>query len=164
MNKLLEWVKFNSLLDSIDSQLLQKFSYNKKVFSQYSQTINRLGRHGEKCIYEGLKEQYKSNNDIKVIWKNKNKETGHPYDILIKNEGSTKTEYIEVKTTNSQNTTFYMSENEINFALDKKDNYKIYLIVNMGARVNCYYEVIEKFYQKFSDKRIETISRILAYY
>ena len=60
-----------------------------------------------------------------------------------------------------------MSENEINFAMDKKDKYTIYLIINAGAGVNSYYEVIENFYQKFTDKndkRIETKSRILAYY
>ena len=151
----------NLLLEIIDAKIGERISLDKKTFQKYSKSILELGREGEKRIYEGLKEKYQNHPNIKPIWNNEEKESGMPYDILLSNANG-QDEYIEVKTTHTEQRSFFMSELEFKFAMDNSDNYKLYLIVNIGAGPDSYKVIIENFKQDY-EKRLHVVSKRLIY-
>ena len=149
------------ILESIDLKIGESISLDKKVFQKYSKSIRELGKEGEKRIYEGLKETYQSHPHIKPLWINEEKESGMPYDILLSNANG-EDEYIEVKTTHSKQRSFFMSEVEFKFAMDNSNNYKLYLIVNIGSGPDSYKIIIDNFKQDY-EKRLYTIAKRLIY-
>jgi len=149
------------ILESIDVKIGESISLDKKVFQKYSKSIRELGKEGEKRIYEGLKETYQSHPHIKPLWVNEEKESGMPYDILLSNANG-EDEYIEVKTTHTEQRSFIMSETEFKFAMNNSDNYKLYLIVNIGSGPGSYKIIIDNFKQDYKNK-LRTISKRLIY-
>ncbi len=157
LNKLVIPLTFLSV---IERRLSEPFIYNEKAFQVYDKEIKKIGREGEKIVYEGLKEEYRDNQGIEVVWINENvRGTGidHPYDILIRQPNGEQ-EYVEVKTSHSSEKAFTMSQNEINFAEKNKTNYLIYLITNLGKGFDTELEVIEEVYEKIDKNIIQSIS------
>lgn len=68
-------------------------------------------------------------------------------------------EFIEVKTSHSNEKTFTMSQNEIDFAKDNPTNYTLYVITNLGKDINAEYEVINQVYEKIEKKTFQSLSR-----
>jgi len=150
------------LLGPIDSRIIKNFSYNRNMFRLYSKETQNLGRQGEKRIFYGLREINKKEKNIEVIWNNEKKESGKPYDIIIKKNDKV-VQYIEVKTTHTDEKKFWISKNEYEFAMKQREKYKLYLIINAGAGVDTYYEEIENFYEKYNNLSFEVKSRELIY-
>lgn len=158
--KLMSIISPNPIIKGLDGRLGMHFIFDKKGFQIYSNSVRSLGREGEKRVAKELQEQFP--NSI-VDWKNEKKESGLPYDIYIKYKGG-REEYIEVKTTHTNKRQFEMSEKEFRFALQNSSNYRLYLIVNLGAGANTYHEVIQDFrayFNKYREplKNLEIISR-----
>ena len=140
-------IKPLTFLSPIGRRLNEPFIYEQKVFHEFDREIKKIGREGEKIIFEGLKETYLNEENIEVKWVNKNvKGTGteHPYDILIIKP--TGTEYIEIKTSHSHGKAFTMSQNELEFAKNNRLNYYIYLITNLGKGFDTELEVFISIY------------------
>lgn len=161
IRKFYQLLEPNLILESIDLKIGESISLDKRMFQKYNKSIRELGREGEKRIYEGLKEMYQNHPYIKPLWNNKEKESGMPYDILLSNANG-EDEYIEVKTTHTDQRSFFISEAEFKFAMDNSNNYKLYLIVNIGAGPDSYKVIIENFKQDYG-KRLRTISKHLTY-
>ncbi len=158
LNKLVKPLTFLSL---IERKLSEPFIYNEKVFHEHDREIKKIGREGERIVFEGLKEEYRDNQSIEVLWVNENaKGTGieQPYDILIRKPNG-EDEYIEVKTSHSNEKSFTMSQNEIIFAEENNANYSIYLITNLGKGFDTELEIIEDVYEKIDKNKIQTVSR-----
>ncbi len=152
------------ILEVIDVKIGESISLDKKTFQKYNKSIRELGREGEKRIYEGLKEMYQDHPDypdIKPLWVNEEREAGLPYDILLSNANG-EDEYIEVKTTHTEQRSFFMSEKEFKFAMDNSNNYKLYLIVNIGAGPDSYKIIIDNFKQDY-ENRLRIVSKHLIY-
>ncbi|MFW9930972.1 MAG: DUF3883 domain-containing protein [Candidatus Thorarchaeota archaeon] len=143
------------MLSALDVAIGRTFNVKREIFKEYSASIGRLGKEGEKRIYEGLKKEFPA---LEIEWKNEEKESGLPYDILI-TYNSEQQEFIEVKTTQTNAKQFEMSEREFAFALENSDNYKLYLIINLGAGADSYYEIIEDF-KNYFDKHGQPIKNI----
>jgi hypothetical protein len=91
----------------------------------------RTGRAGELVAYKYFTEMLGM---AKVKWVNEAVESGLPYDITVKREDGS-TEYIEVKTTESDTKNWFMiSPGEWDFAREKGDLYSIawVFLANMG--------------------------------
>ena len=71
-------------------------------------------------------------------------------------------EYVEVKTTHTNQTSFVMSDAEFDFAMKNSNNYKLYLIVNIGSGPDSYKIIIENFREEYA-KRLHSVSRRLIY-
>lgn len=154
-------VKPLTFLSSLERKLNEQFIYNEKIFHEYDTEIKKIGREGEKIMFEGLKEEYRDNQNIEIIWANENiKGTGtkQPYDILIRHPNGEQ-DYIEVKTSHSSEKAFTMSQNEIDFAEKKKENYSIYLITNLGKGFDTELEIIKDIYEKIDKNKIQSVSR-----
>jgi hypothetical protein len=79
-------------------------------------------------------------NSTKVIWENKDTESGKPYDFQIIENGIEK--FIDVKGTPSEiKDVIYLSPNEWVFMFDKGENYSIYRVYNAGKSARI--EIIE---------------------
>jgi len=83
----------------------------------------------EQIVYKYLQKKYSSQTDsISIKWENEYGESHLPYDILLIDDEQK--HYIEVKKIRSNNKhTFSISMNQINFLLEYKENYSIYLVV-----------------------------------
>ncbi len=149
-----------TFLSPIGRKLSDSFIYDKRVFHEFDREIKKIGREGEKIVSEGLKEKYRDEESIEVKWVNEDvKGTGteYPYDILIRKPSGE--EYIEVKTSHSNEKAFSMSRNEIDFAKKNKLKYYIYLITNLGKGFDTELEIIEDVYEKIDKNKIQTVSR-----
>ncbi|KKM90681.1 hypothetical protein LCGC14_1236170 [marine sediment metagenome] len=151
----------SQILDNLDLSIGEKFPLDEKVFKNYNENIKKLGREGEKRVYDALMKDYEDDLKITPKWENLDKESGKPYDILLLNTDG-KDKYIEVKTTHSNKKSFKMSEKEIEFAIDNSDNYKLYLLVNFGSGPDSYKIIIENFKGMFG-KTLKTTSRRIVH-
>ena len=153
-------VKPLTLLNPIGRRLNDPYIYDKTVFHKVDKEIKKIGRKGEWIVSEGLKEKYRNNKNIQIKWVNeegKGTGTEYPYDILIiKPSGN---EYIEVKTSHSDEKVFSLSQKELNHAKKNRSNYFVYLITSLGKRFDTELEIIENVYEKIKEKRLQTISR-----
>ncbi len=145
---LLYLVRYIPILDSLDSKIGAKFSLNRKIFRDYSETIHKIGREGEKRVHEALLEEYLEHPEIIPIWENAERESGKHYDILLSNSAGID-KYIEVKTTHTDQKSFEMSEEEFKFAMENSNNYKLYLLINFGSGPDSYKVIIENFKEIF---------------
>ena len=94
-----------------------------------------LGCIGEIIVFETLKNLY---GDENVIWDSgfakktninpKGDDSKH-YDIKYKNKND-KWNFIEVKTTTSKKLEFKISNQEVNFGIENKNNYEIMIVIN----------------------------------
>jgi len=142
------------ILSGIDSGLVELSVIDKKVYSRYNKAIKEFGREGEKCIYDGLRQEYPEN---KYKWNNEDKESGMHYDILeVRPDGEER--YIEVKTTKTDQYIFEMSKEEVKFAEEKGDAYTIYLIVNAGSGVDSFVHKIRNFTKLRNVQQIDSIA------
>ena len=115
-------IKSNSIKNNFNPQKIDWVELNK--------SNSKLGKYGESIIM-GLEKEYLIENGMKNLaekmeWISQTKGDGAGYDILSYNlDGSYK--YIEVKTTCvSENESFYISDNELNFFRTHQDSYFIY--------------------------------------
>ncbi len=154
-------LKPSKILDELDSKICIKFPIDKNLFKNYNRIIRKLGKEGEKRVYNALVELYQDNPKKNPIWENAEKESGNHYDILVSNSTG-KDEFIEVKTTHTDQKIFEMSEEEIKFALENSDNYKLYLLVNFGSGPDSYKIIIDNFKEVFG-KNLRTTSRRLIF-
>lgn len=72
----------------------------------------------------------------KVMWISRDSGDGYGYDILsyeITDDGF-KDIYIEVKSTKNINDDFIMSANELKFATEHQDNYKLYRVAKVKSK------------------------------
>lgn len=143
-----------SVLNGIDSGLMGLSVIDGKVYSRYNKAIREFGRLGEKCIYDGLRQD---NPEKDYKWNNKDGESGMHYDILEIHPNGEK-HYIEVKTTKTNQFVFEMSKGEINFAEEKGDAYNIYLIVNAGSGADSIVHVVRNFKELRKTRQIDAIA------
>ncbi|KAK2197037.1 bifunctional Histidine kinase-HSP90-like ATPase superfamily/Zinc finger [Babesia duncani] len=106
---------------------------------QSSAKFNKsLGEYGEEFAYNVLLELYREDikaNSVAVIWHNEHRESGYPYDITIENcECLDDIIYIEVKSTNNRNKTYFeVSHREWLFAQTKASKYEILRVSGIGT-------------------------------
>ena len=84
-----------------------------------------------------LIEQNREDLADKVKWISRDSGDGYGYDILsyeLLDNNNYKEIYIEVKSTKNINDTFIMSANELKFAIDHKDNYKLYRVAKVKSK------------------------------
>ena len=115
-----------------------------------------IGKCGEESAYISLKQDYEElgitkeisiNSDtifevavsgkekIKIVWHNKNEDTGRGHDICIKQSGK-ETKYIEVKSTTLEDPkTIDVQETQWKMAKEKGANYSFYVVSNVGKEV-----------------------------
>lgn len=97
-----------------------------------------VGRWCEEFVFEYLMKH--KEHSTKVIWENKDTESGKPYDFKIIENGAEK--FIDVKGTPSENKdVIYLSPNEWVLMFDKGENYSIYRVYNAGKSARI--EIIE---------------------
>ena len=91
-----------------------------------------IGRWGEMCVYYTLLQKFgEAKQNLEVTWVNENRESGLPYDIVIK--GAAEISYIEVKSTSSpEKSVLEISSQEIQFAFQEKEKYHLYRVYNAG--------------------------------
>jgi hypothetical protein len=88
----------------------------------------KIGRRGEKFIFELLLEKYPNKT---IIWENETAESKLPYDIKIQENEQ---KFIEVKSTISNSSTgFYISEKEFKMMISNGKNYLIYRVYNLDS-------------------------------
>jgi hypothetical protein len=103
-----------------------------------SEDSEEVGRIGEQLVYNFLKKRETFNGLIieEVIWINRHRETGDPFDILLKLEddcGSLNEVFIEVKATKTEDkVSMGISLRELDFASVKQDRYYLYRVFNIG--------------------------------
>ena len=115
-----------------------------------------IGKCGEESAYISLKQDYEElgitkeisiNSDtifevavsgkekIKIVWHNKNEDTGRGHDICIKQSGK-ETKYIEVKSTTLEDPkTIDVQETQWKMAKEKGASYSFYVVSNVGKEV-----------------------------
>jgi hypothetical protein len=107
--------------ESIDNiEIIENTIYNQ-----------RIGRDSEKYLFNELKELFKNNNLIKVIWLNEIEEKGHPYDILVQ-DGRNEF-YYECKGTGYNLNEFQLTKNEWNFYLNNIGKYRLCFASNIDS-------------------------------
>lgn len=141
----IEEVSFNETHTKFSPHTLNELQLLKlNTINEQSDYRNKIGRWGEKFVYEMLVKKYENEirkSLVKIEWINRENESGHPYDIKVinydeENYWDTKSEvFIEVKsTTRAYSTTnkdyFPVSINELTFALSKPNNFEIYRLFN----------------------------------
>jgi len=99
------------------------------------------GNLAENLVYtaEKLKliEQNREDLADKVKWISRDSGDGYGYDILsyeLLDNNNYKEIYIEVKSTKNINDNFIMSANELKFAIEHKDNYKLYRVAKVKSK------------------------------
>jgi len=135
----------------------------KKKRDLSSEGKKRVGRWGEEFVFDYLKKEYMKNfqyaefretkdgfefiheNQIlaKVIWANKDRDTGEGYDFIIE-ENQTK-KYIEVKSSVEESKEWFdLSEKQWQFLKQNGQNFYIYRVYNAGtnkAKIQKIYEI-----------------------
>lgn len=120
-----------------------------------------LGCIGEIIVFETLKKRFGNEN---VIWDsgfaikaniNPKGDDNKHYDIKYKNK-SDKWIYVEVKTTTSNKLEFKISNNEVKFGEDNKNNYEIMIVIN--ATDENKYRRIKKLINPFKFTKGETFT------
>ncbi len=144
-------------IDPLVAEIIKPFKVQEAVFKNHDISTKKIGIEGERRVYLGLKKKYEHRTNIQTIWNYEKGLLNKPYDILICEDGKEK-EYIEVKSSHSNEKILTMSQNEINFAKEHKDNYKLILITNLGNDINTEYEIIENVYAKIENNKLNTIS------
>lgn len=107
----------------------------KKEPSQITSQSNKdeIGRQGELLVYEHLSQKYEVkwlSNNAKKCGKTDQADDNCGYDMHYFNENGEQI-FVEVKTSNAQNTDkfeFYISQNELDCALEKGKFYEIYFV------------------------------------
>lgn len=99
------------------------------------------GNMAEGLVYvaEKLRLQDLGRNDLadRVKWMSRDSGDGYGYDILsydVNKEGKEKEVYIEVKSTSNLNDDFMMSTNELKFAKEHKDSYRLYRVAKVKSK------------------------------
>lgn len=90
---------------------------------------NKIGRMAEKFLFIELKNMFKANENIQVLWLNESEEQGFPYDFLVKD--GNKEFYYECKGSSSDLNEFQLTRNEWNFYLDNRKNYRLCFVSNV---------------------------------
>jgi len=143
---------------SLTTILPQLFINFHKTFKKYKKNIDILGFQGEKYIYEMLKKEKEDNPNTIITWNNQREESSKPFDILLKI--GDEEYYIEVKTSINDKTAFTVTERELNFALQHKDQYTLYHIINFNSDKMAYREY-KNLRKLMEEGKIETINRSL---
>ncbi len=163
-----EYKKYKVVLDSgyikIPEEVTQYDENTIKNMRQHFKASSKdkeiIGDLGEKYIFNLLKEKYKKDDFVKILWM---KQMGHPhehYDIKLIIENS---EYfIEVKSTINNEKLFTISEPELNLAKNKGEMYILYHVNNVGAK-NTGYKKFKNFYHKFEKSKFQIKSRKLKF-
>jgi hypothetical protein len=89
----------------------------------------RIGRDSERYLFNELKDLFKKDDSIKVLWLNELEEKGFPYDILVKN--GDEEFYYECKGTSSNLNEFQLTKNEWNFYLNNIGKYRLCFVSNI---------------------------------
>ncbi|MBK7132274.1 MAG: DUF3883 domain-containing protein [Bacteroidales bacterium] len=98
-----------------------------------------VGRWSEEFVNEFLTRN--NNNFSEIIWKNKDGESGSPYDFKIVKNGIEK--YIDAKgTPSSSKDVIYLSPNEWIFMFEKGAEYSLYKVYDAG-KSNARIEIVE---------------------
>lgn len=107
--------------DSIDYvEIIENTIYNQ-----------RIGRDSERYLFNELKNLFKKEDSIKVLWLNELEEKGFPYDILVKN--GDEEFYYECKGTSSNLNEFQLTKNEWNFYLNNIGKYRLCFVSNIDS-------------------------------
>jgi len=121
----------------------------------------QVGRWGEELVYKYFLSRLKlpDSGIMQVTWGNKFGESGMPYDIVLRmqcSSGSSSLIYVEVKATRShQKHVFEISPNEIQFALDQKENYQLFRVFNAGDPDKVRIAKIKNVSQQLNDNTIK---------
>jgi hypothetical protein len=118
---------------------VRKFTHKKYDFLKKHKTQNILGLYGELMVLNSEKNLLKKNKRVDLSEKVEHVSLygdGLGYDILSYDiYGNVK--YIEVKTTSYENdTTFFISENELEFSRQNDSNYYLYRVYELNINKN----------------------------
>ena len=108
--------------------------YTPMDIERVNKLIKEIGLKGEEFIDEYLKKKKAEGLICSYQWKNKNRESGEPFDFIV-DEGLQTEQYIDVKSTKFQfNHYLYYSNYEIQFIHDlrKKSNYFMYRVYDLN--------------------------------
>jgi hypothetical protein len=96
-----------------------------------SEVRDQVGRWCEEFVDKYLREN--ESRYSKVLWVNKDGESGRPYDFEVVENGNTR--YIDVKgTPSSEKDVAYMSPTEWSFMFEKGENYSLFRVYNAGKK------------------------------
>lgn len=121
----------NLIVEKIPDSYIPSTNHTKSYKSLKNDEIKiNIGRWAEEYVNKYLNEQ----EDITSInWLNKDEEAYQPYDFIIEQAG--REIYIEVKGTPSPDKDeFYLSKAEWALMFEKKTNYEIYRLYNVGKK------------------------------
>jgi len=96
----------------------------------------------------------------RVIWNNEVEESFDPYDILLIDDN--KELFVEVKASINNYIDFTISQRELNFAKEKKENYVLYHVVSVNTSNIGHYK-FEDFYKKYQAGKFEIDSYKIKY-
>lgn len=131
----------------------QKTRYTHKLYAKASKRVQEIGREGEEIINRYFQELRSQNVIDDFEWKNKDGESGEPYDFVIVKAG--KLTYLDVKTTAyGFSRPMVFSKQEIDFVANSDNNYAIYRVYR-GNNAKCCLRVCSNSKQNF--QKIDTI-------
>ncbi len=124
----------------VPSEMKEPKSVYRPIKTNYlerEQNNRLLGEGGEKFVlnYERSRLTKAGKEDLadKIEWVSKELGDGLGYDILSKKEDGTD-RYVEVKTTKlPKETPFYVTKNELSFAVDYAENFFFYRVYNFDT-------------------------------
>ena len=96
-----------------------------------------IGRRGELFANIILPQFYEDFHFNRIIWLNKEKESGLPYDFIIELENNEKI-FVEVKSTSFYRRFDEISINEIQSAIDLKQNFHVLRVVGVREKPRFY--------------------------
>lgn len=99
--------------------------------------LEKIGLKGEKLVYDKLRKQYPStkwiSENAKAANINPEGSAGLGYDIEYVDENENRI-FVEVKTSKANEITFYMSENEFDFAIKHINEYRLYYVSEVTSK------------------------------
>nr|CCA19816.1 phosphoserine aminotransferase putative [Albugo laibachii Nc14] len=124
-------MSFTLFPDSVDKRLALGDGFGVNFSAMTQEERYATGRFGEEYVYHKLVEELESSgSSVRVIWVNKERESGLPYDLkLVSTTSGQPVHYIEVKSTRMmEKASFEITMNEVEHASVHGSDYSIYRV------------------------------------
>ncbi|GFE52616.1 hypothetical protein BaOVIS_000200 [Babesia ovis] len=139
LSSLVSSVSINEYIDAVKYVPLTKMENGMNGYHNYNDMERNIavGYYGEQYVYEVLNELLKEeveNHIVSIDWVNKNNESGHPYDLHLRNKRGEEV-FIEVKSScSNKKDNFEVSYKEWCFAQQKGARYEIFRLSGVGQK------------------------------
>ncbi len=149
----------NSNLEDLTHQVLDN---RDSTIGINQESLEKIGRWGEEWVNEYLHSKHHDqiqSKTIEIIWLNQHIEQGKPYDFILKNLRINVTNYIEVKSTISNNRQLIpITYNELQYCCslsDINEHFQIYRVYNTGQITKVKLHIVDNLEEKLRKHHLE---------